>query len=465
MSPPGLQNKIQLVSGFWESKVLPMDSEGGKMSIAMLPYLAHGHISPFLELAKQLTKRGFNIYLCSTPINLASIKNRIHETDNIQLIEFHLPSSPALPPHYHTTNGLPFNLRENLQQTFENASPIFIKILKDINPDLVIYDVMPAWPAEVASSLNIPAVYFSVCAASGACIGLHFYKRTGEIFPFPEIFVPSAEQLQVSKEDVKPLLYFVLRFEQSCDLVLFKSCREVEGKYIDLLSDLSEKNVIPVGQLVNDSAGNEDDNLKNIIKWLDQKEKSSVVFICFGSENYLSKEELIEVANALETAKCNFLWAVRSPHKEEKGCSLLPDGFIERVGDLGLVTEWAPQIEILRHSSTGGFLSHCGWSSMNESMKFGVPIIAMPLRDDQPTNAKLAVDIGVGVHIPRDSEGKFKGEDIVEAIRKVLVDQSGEEVRKQARELSLKMKEKGDVDMDKAAEKLLHICRKKKETY
>lgn len=43
---------------------------------------------------------------------------------------------------------------------------------------------------------------------------------------------------------------------------------------------------------------------------------------------------------------------------------------------------------------------------MNESMKFGVPIIAIPLRDDQPTNAKLAVDIGVAMHVQRDSEGK-----------------------------------------------------------
>lgn len=150
--------------------------------------------------------------------------------------------------------------------------------------------------------------------------------------------------------------------------------------------------------------------------------------------------------------------------KEEKGSPLLPDGFVERVGDMGLILEWAPQTKILGHSSTGGFLSHCGWSSLTESMKFGVPIIGMPMKVDQPTNAKLAVEIGIGINVRRDSEGKYKRDEISDAIRKVLVDESGEAVRTKARELSSTMKEKGEEDLDIAAEKLVHICRKKKET-
>ncbi|KAK1379134.1 Glycosyltransferase [Heracleum sosnowskyi] len=442
-----------------------MDSQNGRMSILMLPHLAHGHISPFLELAKQLTKRNFNVYLCSTPINLASIKNRVRENDNIQLIEFHLPSSPCLPPHYHSTNGLPSNLHPILTQTFEISAPIFINILKDINPNLVIYDVIPSWPAEVALALDIPAIHFSTHAASTCSLGLHFYKKPGEKFPFPHIFDSSTDLPPLSEDDLKLIRNFVLCFERSCNLVLVKSVREVEGKYIDLLSDLVEKDIIPVGQLIHVPTETEDDNLKNIMEWLDKKEKSSVLFICFGSENYLSAEEAKEMANALETTKCNFIWAVRSPQGEEKGC-LLPEGFVDRVRDIGLILEWAPQTKILGHSSTGAFLSHCGWSSVNESMKFGVPIIGIPMEGgDQPTNAKLAVEIGVGLHIPRNSEGKFKSEAVGDVIRKVLVEESGEVLRKKATELSLRIKGKGEADLDKAAEKLMHICRKNKSTY
>ncbi|KAK1396632.1 Flavanone 7-O-glucoside 2''-O-beta-L-rhamnosyltransferase-like [Heracleum sosnowskyi] len=394
-----------MCSPFVKKSELIMEGENSRMSIVMIPFLAHGHISPFLELAKQLAKRRFSMYLCSTPINLASIKNRIHENDNIQLIELHLPSSPELPPRYHSTNGLPSHLNLILQQALEKAAPLFVNILKDIKPDLVIYDLMPSWPAEVALSLDIPAVYFLVSAAAICCQGLHFYKK-------------------------------------------------------------ADKNLVTVGQLVHNSSETGDNNTRNIMEWLDNKEKSSVVFVCFGSENYLSAEEVIEMAYALEKSKCSFIWALRSPHGEDDGCLLLPEGFVERVGDSGLILKgWAPQTMILGHSSTGCFLSHCGWSSINESMKFGVPIIGMPMKMDQPTNAKLVVEIGVGIEIVRDHEGKFKSGEILKIIRMVLMKESGESLRRKAGELSLKIKEKGEEDLDKAAEELEKLCRKKKEIY
>lgn len=49
------------------------------MKVLMLPWLAHGHISPFMELAKRLASRDFHIYICSTPVNLKSIQKKITE--------------------------------------------------------------------------------------------------------------------------------------------------------------------------------------------------------------------------------------------------------------------------------------------------------------------------------------------------------------------------------------------------
>ncbi|KAL7605421.1 hypothetical protein Lser_V15G14604 [Lactuca serriola] len=96
----------------------------------------------------------------------------------------------------------------------------------------------------------------------------------------------------------------------------------------------------------------------------------------------------------------NFIWVLRFP-KVEKKLSLseaLPLEFLERVKDMGLVIEgWAPQAKILCHKNICGFVSHCGWSSTMEAMKFGVPIIAMPMHLDQPVNARLVAEVGVGV--------------------------------------------------------------------
>ena len=159
------------------------------ISVLMLPWLAHGHISPFLELAKKLANRNFHIYMCSTPANLSSIKKRVTEKyrSSIELVEFDLPLLPNLPPHYHTANGLPHHLMNTLYKAFVMSAPIFSKILQTLNPDLVIYDYNLCWAAECASSVNIPAVQFLTFSAAVVAFCIHMSYKPGEMFPFPEI--------------------------------------------------------------------------------------------------------------------------------------------------------------------------------------------------------------------------------------------------------------------------------------
>ncbi|KAL0322167.1 UNVERIFIED_CONTAM: Beta-D-glucosyl crocetin beta-1,6-glucosyltransferase [Sesamum calycinum] len=115
----------------------------------MLPWLAYGHISPFLELAKRLSHRNIATYLCSTPANLSSIKNKIpgKYSSSIHLLELHLPDFlPQLPPHNHTTNGLPPNLLSTLRKALDSSKMDFSRILKSLQPDLLIHDILIEWP-------------------------------------------------------------------------------------------------------------------------------------------------------------------------------------------------------------------------------------------------------------------------------------------------------------------------------
>lgn len=115
-------------------------NQSRKIEILMFPWLAHGHISPFLELAKRLSAKNLNVYFCSTPVNLSSIKVKLGEkhSKSLKLVEFHLPTLPDLPPDYHTTKSLPPELMPKLKQAFDIAKPNFSKILEELKPDLVI---------------------------------------------------------------------------------------------------------------------------------------------------------------------------------------------------------------------------------------------------------------------------------------------------------------------------------------
>ncbi|CAL5365397.1 unnamed protein product [Camellia sinensis] len=163
--------------------------------------------------------------------------------------------------------------------------------------------------------------------------------------------------------------------------MLYNTCRELEGKYIDYLPVIGEKKVVPVGPLVQGIVDDENEH-SEIIQWLDNKGEYSTLFVSFGSEYFVSKEEIEEIAHGLELSMVNFIWVVRFPNGEKVELEeALPKGFVDRLGERGLVVDgWAPQARILTHSSTGGFVSHCGWNSVLEGLKFGVPIVAIPMQ-------------------------------------------------------------------------------------
>ncbi|KAI3444753.1 hypothetical protein Pfo_001418 [Paulownia fortunei] len=413
------------------------------VNVLMFPWLAHGHISPYLELAKRLTKRNFIIHLCSTPANLSSIKHKIGE-------KFALSIRLLMP---------------KLKLAFEMAKPKFLEILAKIEPDLLIYDFLQPWAPLVAKSYGIPAVEFITSSSTMTAYMFHYFGKPADVkFPDDKIFYRDYEfvhraNLLSSDERVKRDAFDGIK--RSSGIILIKGFRDIEGQYIDYLSRLLRKKVVPVGPLVQDPSL--EFGSSKIIEWLDKKGKGSTVYVSFGSEYFLKQEDMRELAKGLELSNVNFIWVVRFPKGEKMTLEeALPLGFLERVGERGLVVEgWAPQAQILVHESIGGFVSHCGCSSMMESMKFGVPIIAMPMHLDQPLNARLVENIGVGMEVVRNSTGKLEKEVVAAVIRKVVAEGGGETVQKNARSMSEKIMAKGDEEIDEVVQEILAKCEKK----
>ncbi|EMS45407.1 UDP-glycosyltransferase 71C5 [Triticum urartu] len=134
------------------------------------------------------------------------------------------------------------------------------------------------------------------------------------------------------------------------------------------------------------------------VRWLDSQPPSSVMFLCFGSKGMLPPPQVHEIAHGLERSGHRFLLVLRGlPVDTTMGArdptdanlaELLPEGFLDKTKGRGLV--WptrAPQKEILAHAAVGGFVTHCGWNSILESLWFGVPMLPWPLAADQHLNA------------------------------------------------------------------------------
>ncbi|KAK6136144.1 hypothetical protein DH2020_030117 [Rehmannia glutinosa] len=314
-----------------------MDSspEKEKLKVFMFPWLAHGHITPFLELANNLSHRNFDVYICSTPVNLNFINNKII-TETIHLVELHLPDS-ELPPHYHTNNGLPLHLQPALYRTLKMGIPNFSDLLKNLQPDLLIHDILLEWAASVASQHKIPALQFNTSGAAMCSYFCHLGRCPEIEFPFPAIRLTDYEQSMAFKtvESGKEVLEGGDQVQSSDrEIVLMNSSREIEGKYMDYLAELINWEIIPVGAMVQDpnSVGDDNEDAK-LIEWLGGKDERSSVFVSFGTEYFLKREEMQEIAYGLEMSNVNFIWVIRSPKGEEiKVEELLPEGFLEREG-------------------------------------------------------------------------------------------------------------------------------------
>ncbi|GAA0164795.1 glycosyltransferase [Lithospermum erythrorhizon] len=449
------------------------------LRILMFPWLAHGHISPFLELAKKLANtKNFIVYLCSTPVNLISVKKKLEGVNNsssIILVELHLEETTALPSCYHTTNGLPPHLMTNLIQALTNSIPNFKNILDGLKPDLLIYDSLQPWAADAALERHIPAVDFITSSTVMTSFCYHMYKNPqgkGNDFPFIDTIhfrsyeKHHLENIIARSENTTKEWSCIECINKSSDIVLIKGMKEIEGKYCDYLSKMCGKKIMLVGPLVQEP--NQDDENSFIIKWLNGKNEKSTIFVSFGSEYFLTDEQREEIAHGLELTKVNFVWVVRFP-KDSKGGKInledsLPKGFLTSIGDRGLVLDsWAPQAKILEHPSIGGFVSHCGWSSIMESMKYGVPIIAIPMHLDQPINSRLVEEVGVGVEVVRSDNGKLLKNKLVELIDKVVIKEEGKFVREKAKNMSENIALNGDIEMDEVVKEIVRVCDMMKE--
>ncbi|XP_042500485.1 putative UDP-rhamnose:rhamnosyltransferase 1 [Macadamia integrifolia] len=430
------------------------------LRIVMFPWLAFGHMIPYLELSKGLAKRGHHISFISTPRNIERLPKLPHNLSHqINFVKLDLPPVANLPEGAEATSDLPFDKIQYLKKALDGLEGSFACFLESSAPDLIIYDFSHHWLEPIAAKHGVPCAYFSIFIASTlAFFGSPWLRMAGEDtrtdpehFTVPPKWFPSHSNLAFR-------LYEILKVSESLSenasgvsdmdrfdsailgstFVVVRSCEEFEGDSLRIMREkLYRVPVIPIGLLPpsseeeDTSENNDDGEWDNIKKWLDKQREGSVVYIAFGSESELSKEEMHEIALGLELSGLPFFWALRKP------AGLLPSGFESRTQGQGFIClGWAPQRKILGHPSMGVFLTHCGWSSVIEALAIGCPLVLLPLSIDQPLIARLLLSKNIGVEIPRDEgDGSFTRDSVAESLRLVVVDAEGELHKAKAKEM------------------------------
>ncbi|GAB2221678.1 hypothetical protein Drorol1_Dr00012863 [Drosera rotundifolia] len=202
--------------------------------------------------------------------------------------------------------------------------------------------------------------------------------------------------------------------------------------------------VYPVGPLIWDIPGEDLASSDHpCLRWLDEQPSGTVLCVSFGSGGTLSHIQTRELAYGLEMSGKRFMWVLKNPndalvsstyfnqHAKNDPREYLPEGLCDRTSQIGLVvTQWVPQVQILSHGSTGGFLTHCGWNSSLESIVKGVPLIAWPLFAEQNLNAVLLTeDLKVAIRVRPNEEGIVQRDQIAMLVWHLIEGEEGKALR------------------------------------
>jgi UDP-glucoronosyl and UDP-glucosyl transferase len=432
--------------------------------VVLYPSMGVGHLLPMVELAKQFLHHGISVTMpvitVGPPTDLV-----LEICKSNPNISFHiLPQAPPTIPH-----PVPLVNMFTMQKLNNDSLRSILIKESEISPiSGIVLDMFCIDALDVASELGLPSYFFFTCCAATLAVFLQFptYFATRSIGalkdigntpllfpgapPLPASHLPN-EVIDPETEGYKLVINSFIRLTEG-NGILVNSFESLEPRAVMALKDglclpnRSMPSVYCIGPLITDQTKKEEKH--PCLSWLDAQPKESVVFLCFGSLGSFPAEQLKEIAIGLENSGQRFLWVVRNPPKpglakiiEPNGEPdlniLLPEGFMDRTKDRGMIIKkWAPQVEVLKHRSVGGFVSHCGWNSALEAVSCGVPMICWPLYAEQKMNKVFLVeDMKIGIKLKGYDEGFVRADELEAKVKWIIESEGAGDLRNRMMEV------------------------------
>ncbi|KAJ1275364.1 hypothetical protein BS78_05G129800 [Paspalum vaginatum] len=412
--------------------------------VAMMVTPGMGHLIPLAELAKRLASRhGVTTTLITFASTASATQRAFLASLPPSVASLHLP--PVDLSDLPQGSAIETLMSEETARSVGALTEVLTRLRETTRLVAFVTDLFGMDSFDAASSAGVERKYlFYPTNLHALTLMLHLpeldtsipgeFRDLAEPVRLPGcVPIPGPDILAPLQDKANPCYSWMLHHAARCreaDAILVNSFDAVEPDVAAVLrrEEPGRPAVYNVGPLIlteskatgaGDRATAPAPSRAACLEWLDQQPAKSVIFVSFGSGGALPTKQMRELALGLELSGQRFLWVVRSPSDEgtvsdnyydaeskKDPFIFLPEGFVERTKDRGfLVSSWAPQIEVLAHEATGGFLTHCGWNSTLESLVHGVPMVAWPLYAEQHQNAvMLAEGVGAVIRVPEPKE-------------------------------------------------------------
>ncbi|KAJ9539625.1 hypothetical protein OSB04_026131 [Centaurea solstitialis] len=415
----------------------------GSTTVVLYPFPAIGHLVSMVELAKLIHARhpsiSIGILLVPAPYETGSTENYINtvSTTTPSITFHHLPTI-AFPPDFPSDfMDLGFAIPEIYNPIVHDT---LVAISENSTIKAVVLDFFSDAAFPVSKALDLPTYYFYTSGASGLCEFLYLttiHNTTSKNIKDLNIYFDVPGVPPIHSSDMPSVL-----FDRESKLYknfvrtsgnMAKSCGIIANSFPGLEERAVE--AIRAGKCVVDGPTPPVYLIGPLIAGSDQ----------------MDPKQLKEIAFGLEKSGQRFLWVVRNPPPDDENDSsskeldldaCLPEGFLTRIGDKGLVVKnWALQPTILGHDSVGGFVSHCGWNSVLEAVVAGVPMVGWPLYAEQKMNRVFLVEeMKVALAVEMLPDGFVTAESVEEKVRELMEGKEGRMVKEMILEMSRRAK-------------------------
>nr|WMX26763.1 UGT79B108 [Codariocalyx motorius] len=439
-----------------------MDAGHMKMHIAMYPWLAMGHIIPYLHLANKLAERGHKVSFIIPKRTKTKLEHLNQYPQLLNFIPITLPQVDGLPPHAETTFDIPFSSGSLLQIAVDRTEKDIELLLLDLKPQIFFFDFQ-SWIPNLTRGLGIKSVHYNVInmiaiayleSMEKMCQEKNLVREEQNLMSVPDEFPDHSIKLYAHEVRVLASLMtavygigdrvFLMDNIRTgirlADAVGYKGCRELEGPYADFLETYFGKPFLLSGHALPEPPNSTLEDKWS--QWLSGFKPGSVVYCAFGTESRLPQDQFMELLLGLELTGFPFLAALKAPIGFDSVEEAIPEEFKERIKGRGIVHGgWVQQTLILEHSSIGCFITHCGANAFLEALLNNNQIVALPnFYFDQIIIARMiSTSLKVGVEVEKGQEdGLFTKESVCKAVKTVMDDES--EVAGEVRANHLKLR-------------------------
>lgn len=341
--------------------------------IAFFCIPAHGHTNPTLEVVRELTSRGHEVWYYS----YRSMQEKIEATGArfISCDGYDMELSLAPEDGARISTDLAFATQVLVETTLALGKGIEAE-LKAWQPHCIVSDSMAVWGKALARKLEIPFVSSTTTFAFNKQSARTMRQSPGELFKMlfsMDKINKSIKRLQENGYPIKNILD-IIQNDNETDTIVYTS-PEFQP-FADTFSD----RYLFVGPSIRKTASA-------------QEEKSSSgkkqIYISLGTVNNNNRNFYLNCIEALRSLPIDGVISV-GELTDLKSFGKLPENV--------RVESRVDQIALLQHTDV--FLTHCGMNSVNEALYFQVPLILFPQTTEQKSVASRTAQLGAGVYLP-----------------------------------------------------------------